>query len=50
MSEDKKKRKSILDKLTYAYIRKIKKWMFCPACQQGNMAINKRSTLWICED
>ncbi len=36
--------------LTYAYIRKIKKWMFCPACQNGKMTINKKSTLWICED
>lgn len=42
--------KNILDRLTYAYIRRIKKWMFCPACQQGKMTINKKSTTWSCED
>lgn len=50
MAKDKKKQKSIVDRITYAYIRKIKKWMFCPACQQGKMTINKKSTLWTCED
>lgn len=50
MANDKKKQKNIVDRITYAYIRKIKKWMFCPACQQGKMTINKKSTLWICED
>ena len=45
-----KKRKSIVDSLTYAYIRKIKKWMFCPDCQQGKMIINKESTFWTCEE
>ena len=50
MAEDKKKQKSIVDRITYAYIRKIKKWMFCPACQQGKMTINKKSTLWTCEE
>lgn len=44
------KRKNLLETFTYAYIRKIKKWMFCPACQQGKMIINKKSTLWTCED
>lgn len=44
------KRKKLLETFTYAYIRKIKKWMFCPACQQGKMTINKQSTLWTCED
>lgn len=24
--------------------------MFCPACQQGKMVINKKTTMWICED
>ena len=42
--------KNLLETVTYAYIRKIKKWMFCPNCQQGKMTINKKSTLWICED
>ena len=44
-----KKRKSIADRLTYAYIRRVKKWMFCPACQDGKMSINKASTMWTCE-
>lgn len=47
MSE--KKKKSVLDRVTYAYIRRIKKWMFCPACQEGKMSINKASTVWNCE-
>lgn len=42
--------KSIVEKLTYAYIRKIKKWMYCPSCQIGKMSINKKSTVWTCED
>lgn len=50
MIGDKKKRKSIVDRLTYAYIRRIKKWMFCPSCQEGKMAINKKSTMWTCEE
>lgn len=50
MAKDKKKQKNIVDRITYAYIRKIKKWMFCPACQQGKMTINKKSTLWTCEE
>lgn len=45
-----KKHKPLLDTLTYAYIRKIKKWMFCPACQNGKMSINKKSTTWVCEE
>lgn len=43
-------RKSIVDALTYTYIRKIKKWMFCPACQNGKMTINRKSTVWTCEE
>ena len=50
MASDEKKRKSIVDCFTYAYIRKIKKWMFCPACQNGKMTINKKSTMWTCEE
>ena len=44
------KHKNLIEAVTYAYIRKIKKWMFCPACQHGKMTINKKSTLWVCED
>lgn len=43
------KKKNLVDKITYAYIRKIKKWMFCPNCKEGKMSINKKSTLWQCE-
>ena len=50
MEKEKKTTKSIIDRLTYAYIRKIKKWMFCPACQNGKMTIDKKSTVWTCED
>lgn len=44
------KRKNLFEAATYAYIRKIKKWMYCPACQQGKMTINKKSTVWTCEE
>ena len=44
------KHKNILEIATSAYIRKVKKWMFCPACQNGKMTINKESTLWSCEN
>lgn len=47
---NKKGHKSIANHFTYLYIRKIKKWMFCPSCQKGKMTINKKSTLWTCED
>lgn len=46
----KNKFESIKDKLIYSYIRKIKRWMYCPACQNGKMSINNKSTLWTCED
>lgn len=45
-----KKHKSLGDKMAYMYIRRIKKWMYCPACKNGKMVINKASTMWICED
>lgn len=44
------RRRNPIKATTYAYIRKIKKWMFCPACQNGKMTINKKSTLWTCGD
>lgn len=50
MSKAKKTKKSLTEKITYAYIRKIKKWMFCPSCKDGKMVINKESTMWQCED
>ena len=50
-SEEKKKeiRVRLIDRLTYAYFKKIKKRMPCPACK-GKMKINIESTLWKCED
>ena len=44
------KQKSIVKLVTYAYIRKIKKWMFCPNCQQGKITIAKNSILWTCKE
>ena len=49
MSKEKqKKHKSLSDIVTYVYLRKIKKWMFCPACQSGKMTIDKKSPVWTC--
>ena len=50
MEKDKQKLKNVAERLTYAYIKHIKKWMYCPACQDGKMVINKKSNMWICED
>ncbi|MBR7151598.1 MAG: hypothetical protein IKD02_04595 [Clostridia bacterium] len=50
MKEKEMKKKKFRDKIAYAYIRKIKKWMFCPVCQKGKMTIDKKSTVWTCED
>lgn len=50
MAKDKQKHKNVTERLTYAYIKHIKKWMYCPACQNGKMVINKKSDMWICED
>lgn len=44
------KRKSVAEWITYAYIRRVKRWMFCPACQNGKMRINRRSPMWACAD
>ncbi len=49
MEKRSKKQKSLVDRLTYAYIRRIKKWMFCPNCQDGKMKIGKKSNVWLCE-
>ncbi|MCD8336247.1 MAG: hypothetical protein LUD18_03055 [Lachnospiraceae bacterium] len=48
MSE--KKHKKISARLTYAYLRHVKKWMLCPCCQNGKMRIDKASTMWTCEN
>ena len=49
-NENQKKHKKISEAITYAYLRKIKKWMFCPNCQDGKMAIDKKSTIWTCSN
>ena len=48
--DNQKKSASIGDKVTYFYIKNIKKWMFCPACKNGKMTFNKHNSLWTCED
>lgn len=47
--ERKHKRKSVSEGLTYAYLRYVKKWMYCPNCKTGKMAINKKISKWQCE-
>ena len=42
MPEQKPKRKSIGEHFTYAYLRHIKKWMFCPNCKSGKLAFNRK--------
>ena len=49
MSEQKPKRKRIGEHFTYAYLRHIKKWMFCPNCKSGKLAFNKKESKWQCE-
>lgn len=48
--ENEKKKISIGDRDTYFYIKNIKKWMFCPACKNGKMTFNKKTSLWTCEE
>lgn len=48
MNKTGKKQKSIGDRLAYAYIRRIKKRMLCPACQEGKLRINQKSSVWKC--
>lgn len=49
MPKTEKNHRSIGDRLNYSYIRSIKRWMFCPACQEGKMVINRKSSTWKCE-
>lgn len=40
------------EKATHFYLKKIKKWMFCPACeskQNGKLRINKTGDIWVCD-
>lgn len=38
----------IFEKLQHLYIKKIKKWMFCPVCYE-KMYISKEGRVWECE-
>ena len=49
MSNEIKKRKSVVDAVTNAYIRRIKKWMFCPDCHGGKLRIDEKSKVWVCD-
>ena len=42
-------KKSIHDKQQSLYLRKHKKRMFCPACQNGKMSFYKHARFWQCE-
>ena len=44
-----KKHIGLGERLSYFYIRRIKREMACPACKGGAMAINKKSAVWLCE-
>lgn len=44
------RKKTIEERLAYAYIRNIKKWIVCPTCKHGKMIVNKSRTNWVCED
>ncbi len=37
------------EKVTYAYIRNLKRWMFCPACG-AKMRIHSKTDTWKCEE
>lgn len=44
------KHKNFIDAVTYAYLRKIKRWMFCPNCEDGKMTIDIKSAVWTCSN
>lgn len=50
MSKDKKEPLSICNRISYFHIKNIKKRMFCPACKNGEMTFNKKTSIWACED
>ena len=50
MIKTRNKRKSLKNRFTYAYIRKVRKWMYCPECKDGKMKIDKDDTMWECEN
>ena len=38
----------LTNKLTYAYIKNIKRWMFCPVCGD-KMRVKRKSSMWECQ-
>lgn len=50
MMKHEKKHKSLEDALSYFYISKIKRWMFCPSCREGRMTIQKKTGVWECKE
>ena len=46
----KKTKRSFKDRYEYFRLRRLKKWMFCPACKSGKMSFTKKKSHWICED
>ncbi len=50
MPDDKMKNKNLVASVTNTYIRKIKKWMFCPNCHDGKLIIDNRSAMWNCKN
>jgi len=47
-TESQKKRKKLSDTLTYAYLRRIKRKMLCPACREDMMTLDGKSAVWQC--
>ena len=50
MKKHERKNAHISDKISYYYLKNIKKWMFCPACEISKMSFNKKTSSWVCED
>ena len=40
---------SLKDKVIYFYIRNIKRWMYCPACQNGILTVKSNNKTWKCD-
>ena len=44
-----KPKRNIIELATNTYLRRIKKWMFCPSCQHDKMIINNKTKMWTCQ-
>ncbi len=42
--------KNSSDKISFSYLKNVKKWMYCPSCNDGKLTINKNKTLWECKN